>query len=296
MSWISGKNVIITGVSTGIGKDMAKLFVNKYGCKVLGIARSVGKLEALKQELGDKFSFYPMDISKKENWEEFASTVAADFAPDIMINNAGMIHPFANICALTDSEVEKTINTNYISLVHAARTMIPVLQKSATPGYVNVSSASALLPVAGESIYSSTKAAAYALSEVIRQEYQGQGWYVGYVLPGPVKTDIYGNKEHGGADQRAKVADNLIANVGLSSEAAARIIVRRISHKRHRIIVGGIARLMGWFHAITPGAGIGFCGKLMRIVPLNTFKGIFAGEKEILAKRKARRKALKKSK
>ena len=79
MSWISGKNVIITGVSTGIGKDMAKLFVNKYGCRVLGVARSVGKLEALKQELGDKFSFYPMDISKKENWEEFASTAAADW-------------------------------------------------------------------------------------------------------------------------------------------------------------------------------------------------------------------------
>ena len=160
MSWIKNKNVIITGVSTGIGKELAKLFVNKYHCKVLGVARSVGKLEALKAELGENFSFYPMDISSRENWEAFAAGAATEFKPDILINNAGMIHPFANICDLSDRDVERTVNTNYLSHIYAARTMIPVLEKSAYPGYVNIASASALLPVAGQSIYSSTKAAA----------------------------------------------------------------------------------------------------------------------------------------
>lgn len=292
MSWIKNKNVIITGVSTGIGKELAILFVKKLNCKVLGVARSVGKLEALKAELGDNFDFYPMDISKKENWVAFAEGVAKEFKPDILINNAGMIHPFSNIADLTDAEVEKTINTNYISLVHAARTMIPLLSESATPGYVNVCSASALLPVAGESIYSSTKAAAYALSEVIRQEYQGRGWYVGYVLPGPVKTDLYAAKEADGKEQRAKTNDKLIANVGQKASTAAKIIVRRMGWKRHRIILGTIGRLMGWFHAITPGAGCGMAGSLMRVLPLQSFKGIFNGEKE----EKARRKAMKKNK
>jgi short-subunit dehydrogenase len=232
-----------------------------------------------------------MDVTSKESWEKFAAEVATPFKPDILINNAGMIHPFKNIIELTDAEVEKTIKTNYLSVVTATRIMIPILQQSATPGYVNVASASALLPVGGQAIYSSTKAALYAMSEVIRQEYMGQGWYVGYVLPGPVKTDLYKNKDS--ADGELKVKDKLVSNFGISSKAAARIILRRMSLKRGRILVGGISRLMGWTHSAIPGTSIWIMGKIGRMLPLATFKEVFSGEKEIRAKRKAQKKELK---
>jgi short-subunit dehydrogenase len=53
MSWLKNKNVILTGVSTGIGKSMAEMLIQKYNCRVLGVARSVDKLVKLKEQLGD---------------------------------------------------------------------------------------------------------------------------------------------------------------------------------------------------------------------------------------------------
>ena len=293
MSWIKNKNVIITGVSTGIGKELAKLFVNKYHCKVLGVARSVGKLEALKTELGENFSFYPMDISSRENWEAFAAGAATEFKPDILINNAGMIHPFANICDLSDRDVERTVNTNYLSHIYAARTMIPVLEKSAYPGYVNIASASALLPVAGQSIYSSTKAAVYAMSECIRQEYEGEGWYVGYVLPGPVKTDLYNAKASDGAEAKAKVKDGLITKIGQTAPHAAKVICRCMARRQSRIVLGAVAHLMGFGHQLFPRTVPSMASKPMSVLPLQSFKDIFKNTKANKAARKAQRKALK---
>lgn len=292
MKWVYNKNVIITGVSSGIGKSLATLLIKKYNCKVLGVARSVGKLETLKTELGDSFNFYPMDVTSKDEWLKFASGAASEFEPDILINNAGIIHPFKNVIDLTEEEIDRTIKTNYISIVLATRAMIPVLQRSRTPGLLNISSASALLPVAGESIYSSTKAAAYAFSEAVRQEYRRQGWYVGYVLPGPVKTDLYASKDKGGENSE-KVKDKIITQVGMTSERAAKIIARRMNFKSKRILVGGIAWLMGFCHSLFPSSTISITGRLIRALPLDTFKGVFEGDEAIRQVRKAQRKAYK---
>ena len=57
MNWLANKNIILTGASSGIGKEIAKVLINKpYNCKVLGIARTEEKLKELKEELGENFS------------------------------------------------------------------------------------------------------------------------------------------------------------------------------------------------------------------------------------------------
>ena len=73
--WFDYKTVIITGASSGMGKGLAEKFIRDHNCKVIGIARTESKLQAFKEELGDKgiyFSYYPFDVSVKENWESFA--------------------------------------------------------------------------------------------------------------------------------------------------------------------------------------------------------------------------------
>lgn len=294
-NWIDGRQVIITGCSTGIGRELARKLIAEHNCNILGIARNVAKLETLKEELKDKFVYHSMDVGDKDAWKEFAeSDLVKEFKPDVLINNAGIIHPFIKFGDLEDKEIDRVITTNYLSLIYSCRAMIPVLNQSATPALINVSSASALLPVAGASVYSSTKSAAYSLTDVLREELMGSGFYVAVVLPGPVKTDLY--NAHPGDAGETKVADkDLFANAGISAQHAARIIVRKMSRRKNYIVVGGIAKGMVWFRNVMPEDSIHITGKMLRALPVKTFQGLFVNEKLEKKRRKLKRKVCKRA-
>ena len=68
MKYLRNKRIVLTGASSGIGREMAKQLVKKYGATVIGIGRNEEKLQTLKSELGDNFSYYTMDVSVKNNW------------------------------------------------------------------------------------------------------------------------------------------------------------------------------------------------------------------------------------
>lgn len=278
-SWLKGTNVIVSGVSSGMGKDVARILVKDLGCKVFGIARSIPKLDKLKEELGENFTYISMDISTKENWQKiYDKVVEIDFKPDVLINNAGVIHPFIKFMDLDEKELQKVIDTNFMSIIYSIRVMKPLLDKSPKKAIVNIASASAYLPVAGASVYSASKSAALSLTEVIKEELMGEGYYVGAVMPGPVKTDLY--EVRGSEKNESKVKDNIIHNVGLSSFSAAKKIVRRISRCKTRITIGGPAALMSGFYRAMPSASLFILGKLLRIVPLNTYRDLFKDEKK----------------
>ena len=277
--WFHNKNIIITGCSTGIGRELTRHFIEKYGCKVLGIARTESKLSALKAELGENFLYYPMDVGDNDAWKCFAqSEIVTEFKPDILINNAGIIHPFIRFVDIDEAEIGRVIRTNYLSLIYSCKAMIPILDKSLTPTLINISSASALLPVAGASIYSSTKSATYSLTDVLREELMGRGFYVACVLPGPVKTDLYNS--HEGDASNEKVADKkLFASAGISANKAAAIIIRKLSHHKNYVTVGSIAKGMGWFRNYMPDSSIDITGGMLRVLPIKTFQALFEDEK-----------------
>ena len=149
--WLYGRNVVLTGCSTGMGKEVLLLLVKKYGCNVMGVARNKAKLDELKVELGDKFSYRRFNISDLQAWKDFATELEGmGFMTDILINNAGMIQPFGQYNDLTDEQVKRVVDTNMMSVVYGCKAMLPTIKKSKY-GYVcNVASASAILPVGGE--------------------------------------------------------------------------------------------------------------------------------------------------
>ena len=75
---LQGKTVILTGASSGIGREMAKLFVLNYGANVLGIGRNLERLQSLKEELGEKFSYRAFDVSAQESWRIFAEELKSE--------------------------------------------------------------------------------------------------------------------------------------------------------------------------------------------------------------------------
>lgn len=246
--WLYGRNIVLSGCSTGIGKEMLLILVKKYGCNVMGIARNKTKLDELKAELGDKFSYRRFDISSREEWHKFALELEEiGFNCDILINNAGMIQPFGQYENLDYKELDKLIQTNLMSVIYGCKEMLPAIKKSNYGGILNTASASALLPFGGESIYSATKSGVKGFTESLYQELRGYGVYVGCVMPGPVKTDIYKSRDTGEIK-----ADNLVQNVGITANTAGRRIVKAMAKRKHRIITDLPAHLMNFGMKVCP--------------------------------------------
>ena len=192
-NWLNGKTVIISGASGGIGFNVAKLLIEKFDCKIIGIARNEEKLLRAKNSLGskkDNFTYKIFDVSIKENWQNFALYLNANhIQPDILLNNAGFMLPFLKFQNYTDSDIEEIINTNLMSAIYSTKILLPILEKSPTPGIINVASAAGLCPVIGESMYCATKYALKGFTETLYQEYKKK-IYVAGIYPGFVKTDI----------------------------------------------------------------------------------------------------------
>lgn len=277
--WIYGRNIVLTGCSTGMGKEILLLLVKKYGCNVMGVARNKAKLDELKRELGDKFSYRRFDISSEQAWKDFASELEAmGFMTDVLINNAGMIQPFSQYADLSSEQIGRVVNTNLMSVVYGCEAMLPTLKKSVYGGIVNVASASAILPVGGESIYSATKGGVWALSECLAQELRGYGMFCSCVMPGPVKTDIYKARE----GESGPKADSLVESIGITAQTAGKRIVKAIRKKKTRVVLDGVARLMDFGMRVCPAITCKLTGTLMKAVApkVKSFYPIYAEQIE----------------
>jgi len=273
-SWLNGKNVIVTGAGSGIGKELALYLSSVYGCNVLAVGRREQPLKVLKQEI-DGLIYLCADVSKKEEWQRIRDfTLSNNFKVDVVINNAGIIHPFKKLLYLTDEEIKRVIDTDYMAIIYSFKTFYPDLKKSKEGGFVTISSASAYLPVAGNTVYSSVKSASLAITEALRQEVYSDKIYVSAVMPGPVVTDLY---EPDG-EEDAKAGED-VSKVGLDAKKAGKRIAKKVSAKKSLINIDGVARFMKFIRKVAPAKTISLWGKLMRKANRPTFKRIFADEK-----------------
>ena len=250
-NWIFGRNVVITGCSTGIGKEIAVQLVKKFGCNVMGVARNQKKLDALKAELGDKFDYRRFDISDENAWYDFSRELERiEFGVDVLINNAGMIQEFAQYADLDMATIRKIVDTNFNSVIFGVSAFLPYIKKSKFGYIVNISSASAILPVCGETVYSATKGAVKAFSESLAQDLSGFGIGVSCVMPGPVKTDLYKTRDT--ADGAAKKDYELVEKIGITAEKAATRIIKAMRKRKTRVLIDVVAKLMDFGMRVAP--------------------------------------------
>ena len=277
-----------------MGKEVLMILVKKYGCNVMGVARNKAKLDELKAELGDKFSYRRFNISDLQAWKDFALELEnMGFMTDILINNAGMIQPFGQYNDLTDDQIKKVVDTNLMSVVYGCKAMLPTIKKSKYGYICNVASASAILPVGGESIYSATKGGVWALTECLAQELRGFGIGVSCVMPGPVKTDIYKARE----GESGPKADSMVENIGIKASTAGKKIVKSIRKGKVRVVTDAVAGLMDFGMRVCPSFTCRATGSLIKKFSpkVASFKPIYAEQIENKDAIKAMRKERKKS-
>ena len=249
-NWIYGRNVVITGCSTGIGKELTVQLVKNFGCNVMGVARNKHKLDLLKEELGDKFDYRRFDISDENAWYDFSEEMQnIGYNVDVLINNAGMIQEFSQYADMDMQTIRKIVDTNFNSVIFGVAAFLPLIKKSKFGYIVNISSASAILPVCGETVYSATKGAVRAFSESLAQDLSGFGIGVSCVMPGPVKTDLYKQRDAGGS---AKKDYELVEKIGITAETAAKRIIKAMRKRKVRVLIDAVAKLMDFGMRVAP--------------------------------------------
>lgn len=242
----SGKLVIVTGASSGIGKGIAHRLIKKYGCVVYAIARNEANLTKAREELGNNsnaFIPYPMDASVKENWVELREKLEKENTPpDILINCAGVLPKFSSFEKSTSSQLIETLNINFLSSVYSCEQLMPLMKRGSS--VINISSASALCPFSGVSAYSASKVALERFSECLACE--RRDITVSTVMPGFVKTEIMKNQ------RTSEKEKGIISFFSADLEKTVSKILRRAKRRKRRIVVGIDAHFMSFMFRAFP--------------------------------------------
>ncbi|MBR2449504.1 MAG: SDR family NAD(P)-dependent oxidoreductase [Clostridia bacterium] len=277
-SWLYNKTVLITGASGGIGFSVAKLLIKKYDCKIIGIARNESKMLKAIETLGEKknnFSYHLFDVSVKENWQKFYNYLTDNkIMIDLLFNNAGFMLPFAKFEKYSESEINEIIKTNFIANLTSINTLLPIIKQSKTPAIVNVCSAAGLCSVVGQSMYCATKFAMRGFTETLQQEYKRQ-IYIGGVYPGFIRTDILNRQSDDAKNNK------LINKLMMPLDKATKKIVKGISKKKKRIVMGFDGCSMSFFGRLFPKMTPNIITGVLKSSKLEMFNEVFNYDKEI---------------
>lgn len=232
---------LITGASSGIGRDMARVLANK-GYHLVLVARNKQELEKIATQLKEKNNIQVetigMDLAKVENGKELHRKVKN---VDILINNAG----FGDCGNFTKTSLDKEINmihTNIIAYHILMKLYLIDMKAKGTGKILNVASIAGFMPGPLMATYYATKAYIVRLSESIRQELKREKSKVqiSILCPGPVRTNF-----------------NKVANVKFymreaNSMSVAKYAIRQMEKGRFYIVPGIDVKLAKIGAKLTP--------------------------------------------
>jgi short-subunit dehydrogenase len=240
------KIVLITGASSGIGKETAIEFA-KLGANIILIARKKDKLEQVANEL-KKFNVLTLvcqcDVSKKDQVKEMSKKVLEKFeSVDILVNNAGFAI-YGSVSDLTIDEIESQMETNYFGMVYCIKNFLPSMLKKKSGHIVNVASVAASFGLPGIASYCASKFAMLGFSEGLKHELKNTGVGITVVSPIMVRTNFF---EHPSFEKMPKFSPT-----SLSSETVAKAILKAANSPRLEIIVPSVVRGAVWMKNTFP--------------------------------------------
>jgi 3-oxoacyl-[acyl-carrier protein] reductase len=182
------KNVLITGASGGIGKELVKKFVS-LGANVLGSGTKTEKLDKLKKDYAN-IKVKKFDISEHSRIEEFIENVSLELGGlDILINNAGTNVDNLSL-RMKDDEWKKVIDVNLTSTFLLSKYSIKKMLKNKFGRVVNITSVVGHTGNLGQSNYAASKAGIIGMSKSLAIEYAKKNITVNCVSPGFIVSDM----------------------------------------------------------------------------------------------------------
>jgi len=230
----SGKVVVVTGASMGIGEAIAKLFVDQ-GASVVLLSRDAGRAEAARAGIGhtERTLALACDVRHREEIDRAIGLTLHHFKRiDVWINNAG--HGLLDSIAGMDmAACHEVFDTNLFGTIEALQAVVPVMIPQGSGAIINISSVAGHLSVPFMGVYSATKFAMNAIGKAARVELQGFGINVLTVCPGYVRTDFGENAIQGRDPQRVRPGSVR----GISAERVARAVLRGYLRRQREVVV-----------------------------------------------------------
>lgn len=224
---------LITGASSGMGRDMAKVLSN-MGYDLILVARRKNRLEELKETLHTNVTIIPLDISSTYNCAKLYEKVKNEDI-EILINNAG----FGLYGEFTKTNIDQELDMIDLNMkaLHVLTKLFLNDFKKKNKGYIlNVASMASFMPGPMMATYYASKAYVRSLSEAISFELkqQNSNVYVGVLCPGPVRTEFN------------KVANVKFSVKGLNSMDVAEYAITNM-FKGKTVIIPGLTMKIGRF-------------------------------------------------
>ena len=181
--------ILITGCSKGLGFSMVRSFV-ALGHTVIGCARSAPAISALQKEFPAPHSFAVADVTDAAAVETWAAQVIASHgAPDLLLNNAAVIHPNAPLWKVPADRFNRVIDVNVKGVANVLRSFLPAMVKAKKGVIVNFSSGWGRSTSPEVSGYCASKYAVEGLTASLAQELPG-GMAAVALNPGVINTEM----------------------------------------------------------------------------------------------------------
>jgi NADP-dependent 3-hydroxy acid dehydrogenase YdfG len=217
MTGVTGKVVLVTGASSGIGEATVRELA-AAGAKLFIGARRTERLEALAKELDGEIAWQELDVTDDASFESFAAAAEARLGRiDALVNNAGVM-PLSPLAALKRDEWKKMFDVNVHGVLNGIAAVLPRFVAQRNGHVVNVASIAAHMVMPTAAVYCASKHAVWAITDGLRQEHDDIRATI--VSPGVVATEL------GNDITDPNVADALVEwrKKSLTPDAIARAI------------------------------------------------------------------------
>lgn len=180
------QTVFVTGASAGFGAAIARRFVAE-GARVIALARSKDRLDALAGELGDAVLPIQLDVGDPDAVKATVDALPADWASiDVLVNNAGLAKGLEPAQRAELADWDEMISTNVRGLAHVTRAVLPGMVERGRGHVINIGSIAGTYPYPGGNVYGATKAFVHQFSLNLRADLHGTGVRVTNIEPGMV--------------------------------------------------------------------------------------------------------------
>jgi short-subunit dehydrogenase len=231
---LSGKTVVVTGASMGIGEAIAKIFADQ-GASIVLLSRDAGRVEAARARVGhgERTLAMACDVRHREDIDRAVGLTLHHFKKiDIWVNNAG--HGLLDSVAQVDmAACREMFDTNFFGAVAAMQAVVPIMRQQGGGTIINISSVAGHIPLPFHAAYSATKFALNAMGKAARIELKKDGIHVLTVCPGYVRTQFGQNVVLG--NERKRVRPESVR--GISAERVARATLRGYFKQKREVIV-----------------------------------------------------------
>jgi len=261
---LSEQVILITGASAGIGAALARRLAAKYlGIRLVLAARNQEKLKAVETEClkaGADVLVVPTDLAQVEQVKALAQSSLDHFGRvDALVNNAGY-GQMGPIELISPEDAQRQFAVNFQGPLVLCQALIPTMRDQGGGRIINISSLGGRLAFPAGGMYSSSKFALEALSDVMRMELGAFNIKVSVIEPGPVTTEFFsvagdkvdlnvpesGRKIYRAAIQAIKEIEQQTARLAWSSERVADVIIRVLTarHPRPRYVAATGGNIM----------------------------------------------------